>query len=53
MMALIRKLLGIGEVADLSELKRTANEKRQLVRLARSERTDKIFETLISEVRHK
>lgn len=49
-MALIRRLLGIN-VADTSQLKRHAAEQRMLSRMARSERTDKIFETLIAEVR--
>lgn len=46
----VRKVLGI-KVADTSELRRAAKEQRQLSRMARSERTDKIFETLIAEVR--
>lgn len=50
MMALIRKMLGIS-VKDTTGLKQAAKEARQLSRLARSERTDKLFETLISEVR--
>jgi len=50
MMALLRKLLGI-HVADTAGLRRHAKEQRQLTRLARSERTDKLFETLIAEVR--
>lgn len=48
MMAIIRKLLGI---ADTAELRRIATEQRMLSRMARAERTDKIFETLIAEVR--
>lgn len=50
MMTLIRKLLGIN-VADTSALKREMVEQRALSRLARSERTDKLFETIIAEVR--
>lgn len=50
MMALIRKLLGI-RLADTGELKRVASEQRALTRLARSERTDKLFESIIAEVR--
>lgn len=50
MMAIIRKMLGI-RVADTNELRRDTQEQRQLSRLARSERRDKIFEALIAEVR--
>ncbi len=50
MMALVRKLLGI-RVADTENLRRDTAEQRQLSRLARSERRDKIFEALIAEVR--
>lgn len=50
MMAMVRKLLGIN-VQDASGLRLKAFEQRQLARLARSERTDKIFQTLIAEVR--
>jgi len=49
MMAIIRKLLGISP--NPSELQEAAKQARQLKRLSRSERTDKLFETLISEVR--
>lgn len=50
MIDLIRKWLGI-QVANTDELRRETREQRQLVRLARSERTDKLFETIIAEVR--
>lgn len=50
MMDWVRKVLGI-RVADTSELRRAVKEQRQLSRMARSERTDKIFQTLIAEVR--
>lgn len=50
MMTLIRKMLGI-RVADTSELKRRAIEQRMLTRMARSERTDKLFQSIIAEVR--
>lgn len=50
MIEMIRRLLGI-QVADTEELRRQTREERQLVRLARSERTDKLFETIIAEVR--
>ncbi len=46
----VRKMLGI-KVRDTSELRRDAQEQRQLARLARYERTDKIFKTLTAEVR--
>lgn len=46
----VRKMLGI-KVADTSILKLQAKEQRMLARLARSERTDKLFETMIAEVR--
>lgn len=47
---MVRKLLGI-KVANTDELRRAAKQERMLSRMARSERTDKIFETLIAEVR--
>lgn len=47
---MVRKILGI-KVIDTTELRRKAREGRQLTRMARSERTDKLFETLIAEVR--
>lgn len=50
MMALVRKLLGI-HVANTDELRRITQEQRQLARLARAERTDKLFENIIAEVR--
>jgi len=50
MMALIRRLLHV-DMADTSQLKAEAEEQRQLVRLARAERRDMIFKTLIAEVR--
>lgn len=50
MMALIRRLLGI-RPANTEQLRSALNEQRQLARLARSERTDKIFQSLIAEVR--
>ncbi len=50
MMALVRKMLGI-RVADTAELKHRADEQRRLTRMARSERTDKLFQSIIAEVR--
>ncbi len=50
MMALIRRLLHIKPI-DTSELAEKAKEERMLAQLARSERTDKLFATIISEVR--
>jgi len=50
MMAFIRKFFGIVP-RNTSELQEAAKQARQLKRLSRSERTDKLFETLISEVR--
>lgn len=50
MIEVLKRWLGI-RVADTAELRRQATEQRQLVRMARSERTDKLFETIIAEVR--
>lgn len=50
MMAAIRRLLGI-KVQDLSGLRTAMVQERQLLRLARAERTDKLFATVVREVR--
>lgn len=50
MMAMVRRLLGIS-TKNTTDLKQAAKEARQLSRMARNERTDKLFQTLISEVR--